>query len=161
MLLGASLARRAGGARALAWPRRALAHGATPNERRDPKNPGDGGGFFGLNPVHRQSDAQKFDTFHAGHALSHPLELQGSQNPAGPDFNATVWRERNPLYTGKGVPPFGEHSLSDRTPALLSSALLSLLRPTESTPLRSLLAVQPRWTPISSEQSRSASARTS
>jgi hypothetical protein len=27
-----------------------------------PKNPGEGGGFFGLNPVHRQTDAQKYGT---------------------------------------------------------------------------------------------------
>jgi hypothetical protein len=71
-----------------------------------PRNPGEGGGFFGLNPPRNQTDAQKFDTFHAGHKITHPLELQGGLNPAGPDFNASVWQERNARYTGGAVPLF-------------------------------------------------------
>jgi len=69
-----------------------------------PRNPGGGGGFFGLNT--NQTDREKFDTFHAGHKITHPLELQGGLNPAGPDFNASVWKERNSKYTGGAIPLF-------------------------------------------------------
>ena len=37
---------------------------------------GKGSGFFGINPVHLQTDAQKFDTFHTGHKVSNPLVLE-------------------------------------------------------------------------------------
>ena len=43
--------------------------------RGHPKNPGEGGGFFGLNPPPR-TDAEKFDLFHAGHKNKDPLRLQ-------------------------------------------------------------------------------------
>lgn len=71
-----------------------------------PKNPGEGGGFFGMNPARAQTDSQKFDTFHAGHKVSHPLELQGGMNPAGPDFNSVVWNQRNTKFSGGTVPLF-------------------------------------------------------
>jgi 1-pyrroline-5-carboxylate dehydrogenase len=73
-----------------------------------PRNPGEGGGFFGLNPPPRtQTDAEKFDTFHAGHKISSPLSLQGDMNPASPAFNAAVWSERYPgRYDGGIIPKF-------------------------------------------------------
>ena len=83
-------------------------HRRMTGSRSNPRNPGEGGGFFGLNPEkHTQTDAQKFDTFHAGHKIPNPLELQGGQNPASSDFNAGVWEERNQRYTGSALPAFG------------------------------------------------------
>ena len=54
--------------------------------------------------MHLQTDAQKFDTFHAGHKVSNPLVLQGCMNPASPDLNSVIWIQRNPRYTGGNIP---------------------------------------------------------
>lgn len=100
---------RRGGQNARALPRAAVvaaSRGMAVNSSH-PKNPGAGGGFFGLNSSHSQSDVQKFDTFHAGHKIANPLALQGSMNPASPDFNTVVWLEENPTrYMGGSVPLF-------------------------------------------------------
>jgi len=47
----------------------------------NPKNAGEGSGFFGLNPARAQTDSQKFDTFHAGHKVGPVLTRDNTRAP--------------------------------------------------------------------------------
>ena len=69
------LSRRSG---ALAMAARGLRSMAT---KGNPKNPGEGSGFFGLYPAPAQTDSQKFDTFHAGHKVVSVLTKDNARDP--------------------------------------------------------------------------------
>jgi len=69
------LSRRSG---ALAMAARGLRSMAT---KGNPKNAGEGSGFFGLYPAPAQTDSQKFDTFHAGHKVVSVLTKDNARDP--------------------------------------------------------------------------------